>query len=125
MHRPHGWSAGFALGALSAALGVMLGALGAHALSGLPPRSLEWWHTGTQYLLVAAFGMMFDGLSERTRPLLRRPTAALLAGALCFSGSLFAMALGAPRWLGMITPLGGLSLVAGFAWLGVRAWRAP
>jgi uncharacterized membrane protein YgdD (TMEM256/DUF423 family) len=93
----------------------MLGALGAHALSGLPPRSLEWWHTGTQYLLVAAFGMMFDGLSERTRPLLRRPTAALLAGALCFSGSLFAMA----------TPLGGLSLVAGFAWLGVRAWRAP
>jgi uncharacterized membrane protein YgdD (TMEM256/DUF423 family) len=40
---------------------------------------------------------------------------------LLFSGSLYALALGAPRWLGMITPLGGVSLVAGFLWMGVRA----
>jgi len=40
-----------------------------------------------------------------------------------FSGSLYAMALGAPRWFGAITPLGGVSLIVGFGWLGVRALR--
>jgi uncharacterized membrane protein YgdD (TMEM256/DUF423 family) len=114
----------FALGAFMAAAGILLGAFGAHALSGLAPEQLAWWHTATQYLFVAAFGAMLHGLYERSALSLRSPALLLGLGALLFTGSLYAMALGAPRWLGMITPLGGLTLTAGFVWLGLRALRA-
>jgi uncharacterized membrane protein YgdD (TMEM256/DUF423 family) len=114
----------FAVGAFVAGVGVLLGAFGAHALSALPVANLAWWNTATQYLFIAAFGMMLHGLFERTRLGVRSPSAALLLGTLLFSGSLYAMALGAPRWLGMVTPLGGVSLVVGFVWMGWRAWRA-
>jgi len=114
----------FALGAFTAGLGVLLGAFGAHALSALPALNLAWWSTGTQYLFIAAFGMMLQGLYERRRLALRSPATALALGTLLFSGSLFAMALGAPRWLGMVTPFGGVSLVVGFLWMGWRALRA-
>jgi uncharacterized membrane protein YgdD (TMEM256/DUF423 family) len=113
----------FALGAFMAAAGILLGAFGAHALSGLSPGRLAWWHTATQYLFLAAFGVMLHGLFERAALVLRSPVVALVLGALLFSGSLYAMALGAPRWLGMVTPLGGLSLTAGFVWMGLRAFR--
>jgi uncharacterized membrane protein YgdD (TMEM256/DUF423 family) len=113
----------FALGAFMAGLGVLLGAFGAHALPGLPPGRLAWWHTGTQYLFIAAFGVMLHGLREQAALSLRSPAIALALGALLFSGSLYAMALGAPRWLGMVTPLGGVMLVAGFVWIGLRAVR--
>ena len=113
----------FALGGLLAALGVLLGAFGAHALSSLPAANLAWWHTGTQYLFIAAFGMMLWGLFDR-EPLSRfGPSTFLSLGALLFSGSLYAMTLGAPRFLGAITPFGGISLVVGFTWMGVRALR--
>jgi uncharacterized membrane protein YgdD (TMEM256/DUF423 family) len=111
----------FALGAFTASLGVLLGAFGAHALSALPAANLAWWNTGTQYLFIAALGMMLQGLFERTRLTVFCPSSALVLGILLFTGSLYALALGAPRWMGMITPLGGVSLVAGFLWMGVRA----
>jgi uncharacterized membrane protein YgdD (TMEM256/DUF423 family) len=124
MDRPPRASVAFALGALLAGLGVVLGAFGAHVLAALPAGHLAWWHTGTQYLFVAAFGVMLDGLHQRSALGLRRPAALLGLGATFFSGSLYAMALGGPRWLGLITPLGGLAPLAGFGWLGVRAWRS-
>ena len=111
----------FALGAFITALGVLLGAFGAHALSALPAANLAWWNTGTHYLFIAATGMMLSGLFERTRLTLVCPSTAFLLGIVLFSGSLFAMTLGAPRWFGMITPLGGISLVVGFVWMGARA----
>ena len=111
----------FALGAFTAALGVLLGAFGAHALSALPAANLTWWNTGTHYLFIAAFGMMLQGLFERTHLTVFCPSTVLALGILLFSGSLYALALGAPRWMGMITPLGGVSLVVGFLWMGVRA----
>jgi len=120
----------FATGAFAAGLGVVLGAFGAHALSDLGDKQLAWWHTATQYLFVAAFGLMFAGTAQRralpptpTNPsgvATRAPSALLLAGAGLFSGSLYALALGAPRWFGAITPCGGLCLIAGFTLLG---WR--
>jgi uncharacterized membrane protein YgdD (TMEM256/DUF423 family) len=64
---------------------------------------------------------MLDGLFDREKSLARRPALALLLGTLCFSGSLYAMALGAPRWLGMVTPVGGLALIIGFVWMAARA----
>ena len=111
----------FALGAFTAALGVLLGAFGAHALSDLPVANLAWWNTGTHYLFIAATGMMLNGVFERTRLTVFSPSMVLALGVVLFSGSLYAMTLGAPRWLGMITPIGGISLVAGFLWMGVRA----
>jgi uncharacterized membrane protein YgdD (TMEM256/DUF423 family) len=112
-----------AVGAGLAAAGVLLGAFGAHALAHLPAKPLGWWHTATQYLFVAAFGTMLAGLAQPDRPFRRSPALALLVGLLLFSGSLYAMALGAPRALGMVTPVGGVSLVAGFVWLGLSAAR--
>lgn len=108
-----------AAGALLAAIGVALGAFGAHALQRtLEPRALEWWHTAVQYQMWNAIGVVALGaLSIRTG------AAALLigGGTLIFSGSLYAMALTDARWLGMVTPVGGLLMIAG--WL-LAAWRA-
>jgi uncharacterized membrane protein YgdD (TMEM256/DUF423 family) len=114
----------FAAGAFLAATGVLLGAFGAHTLRHLDPPRLAWWATGTQYLFVAAFGMMLSGLFDRLQRIGSGPSTALLVGALVFSGSLYAMALGAPRWLGAVTPIGGVSLLAGFVWMAVRALAA-
>lgn len=109
------------LGAFSAALAVALGAFGAHALASIGATRLAWWHTATQYHFIAAFGLLFAGALARERFALASPAALFVLGTLLFSGSLYAMALGAPRWFGAITPLGGLCLIAGFVWLGVRA----
>ena len=112
-----------AAGAFAAALAVVCGAFGAHALAGIGPQRLAWWTTAAQYHFIAAMGMMVEGLRQRGPWLLASPTTAFAVAIVLFSGSLYAMALGAPRWFGAITPLGGLSLIAAFVWLGVRAMR--
>lgn len=107
-------------GALLAGSGVALGAFGAHALKhSLAPEQAEWWSTAVQYQMWHALALLvLCGLAVR-----RRGLAALLigAGAVVFSGSLYLMALGLPRWLGAITPIGGTLMIAG--WL-VLAWSA-
>lgn len=112
-----------AVGAFAAALAVACGAFGAHALAAIGAQRLGWWTTAAQYHFIASFGMMAYGLKARGPWLLASPTTAFAVSILLFSGSLYAMALGAPRWFGAITPLGGLSLILGFVWLGVAAWR--
>ena len=114
----------FALGAFTVALAVILGAFGAHALGGIGAVRLAWWATATQYLFVAAFGLMLFGLHHRARLTFASPVTALLVGALLFSGSLYVMGLGGPRWLGAITPFGGVSLIVGFVWIGIVAISA-
>ncbi len=107
-----------AAGALLAAVGIALGAFGAHGLERvLEPRALGWWHTGVQYQMWNALGLMALGALPQ-----RLGVAALLigAGTLVFSGSLYAMALSDARWLGAVTPVGGVLMIAG--WL-VAAWR--
>ncbi len=112
----------FPAGAFLAAIAVLLGAFGAHGLRDVGPTRLAWWTTATHYLFVAAFGLMLAGLFDRGQRIpTSGPATALLAGAVLFSGSLYAMGLGAPRWLGAITPIGGVALVAGFVWLGLRS----
>lgn len=105
-----------AAGAACAALAVGLGAFGAHGLrerlAALPPAA-GWWETATLYLLVHAVAV---ACLPEGRP---GPRLCLLAGALVFASTLLAMALGAPRWLGAVTPLGGSALIVGWAWL---AW---
>jgi uncharacterized membrane protein YgdD (TMEM256/DUF423 family) len=109
-----------ATGALLAAVAVALGAFGAHALKGrLDAEALGWWQTAVQYLLPHAVAVVALGLSNRAD--LRRPCWLLAGGAALFAATLFAMALGAPRWLGAVTPLGGAALILGWLWL---AWTA-
>lgn len=111
----------FALGAIMTALGIGLGAFGAHGLREVGALRLGWWTTATHYWVIAALGLMAWAALCRGQPTPSGPTLTLLAGAIIFSGTLFAMALGAPRWLGAITPVGGVALIAGFLWMGLRA----
>ena len=109
-------------------MGVALGAFGAHALkTRLPADQLAAWNTGVQYHLWHAIGMIAVGLCATIVAegfWLRAAGALLLAGILLFSGSLYALALGAPRALGALTPFGGLSLILGWLALAVAVLRA-
>lgn len=112
------------VGALLGLLGVALGAFGAHGLPAeTSSEALEWWRTGAQYHLLHAVAVVVLGLCMRAggSPL---PPLLLSLGVLVFSGTLYAMALGAPRWLGAITPLGGVLLMAGWLALLLRAPRS-
>lgn len=106
-------------GAGLAAVAVALGAFGAHALkSRLSTEALGWWQTAVQYLLPHAIAVVALALSDR--PALRRPAWLLAVGAALFAATLFAMALGAPHWLGAVTPLAGALLIGGWCYV---AWK--
>jgi uncharacterized membrane protein YgdD (TMEM256/DUF423 family) len=116
------------LGAAGCALAVIAGAFGAHALAArLEPRELQLWETAARYLMYGSFALALVGLFGRQAGGPRRGIAAagwcLLAGGALFSGTVFALALGGPRWLGAVTPLGGTLMIAGFlifAWAALR-----
>ena len=113
-----------ALGALWCALAVAAGAFGAHALAErLDVRSLALWETAARYLLYGGLGSALGGIAGIQWPRTGFDLAGitLLAGAAVFSGTVGAIDLGAPRWLGAITPIGGLLMIAGFL---VFAWTA-
>jgi uncharacterized membrane protein YgdD (TMEM256/DUF423 family) len=103
-----------ALLALSGAIAVIAGAYGAHGASG---KAAEWLTTGAHYQMIHAVA----GLVALAKG--RGPAALLLLGAAIFAGTLYAMALGGPRWLGAVTPLGGLAMILGWMWLGVAFLR--
>lgn len=99
------------LAAVSAAIAVAAGAFGAHAAAG--EQQAEWLRTGGMYQLVhavAALAIMGQA---------RGPALTLLIGSAIFAVTLYAMALGAPRWLGAVTPIGGTLLIGGWLW---AAW---
>lgn len=90
------------------------------------PRSQELLKTGAHYQLVHAAAAVL-ALSLVRSGLARMSTVAVLflGGSLIFAGTLYAMALGAPKILGAATPVGGLGLMTGWAMLAFQAWRAP
>lgn len=106
----------------------MLGAFGAHALKArLPAEMLALWSTGVQYHLWHALGMILIGLAAAVVAdgmWLRAAGLLLLVGIVLFSGSLYALALGAPRWLGAVAPLGGAAFILGWLALALAAARA-
>jgi|HubBroStandDraft_3_1064219.scaffolds.fasta_scaffold53540_3 uncharacterized membrane protein YgdD (TMEM256/DUF423 family) len=112
-------------GALCCAGSVVAGAFGAHALAGrLDPRALQLWETAARYLFYGGAGQLAAGLLAPAAAGRRGADLAggcLLAGSFLFSGTVGALALGGPRWLGAVTPAGGLLLIAGFLLL---AWAA-
>lgn len=107
------------VGATLAAVAVTLGAFGAHALKGrIGAEALGWWHTAVEYQMWHALTVVGLGLSASPR--WRLPAWLFSLGILVFSGTLYALALGAPRWIGAVTPLGGIALISG--WISL-AWR--
>jgi len=106
------------LAGLAGASAVLLGAFGAHALRGvLDERGVELWHTAVNYHFWHALALWL-ALSCLGAPHRRRAIVAFGLGIVLFSGSLYALALGAPRWFGAITPLGGVAFIAGWLLLG-------
>lgn len=118
------------LGATLGFLAVALGAFGAHGLRDRieeTARGAEYWQTATHYALIHAVALIaYAGYADRApRPAAARAIPfAWACGTLVFSGTLMAMALGAPKILGAITPIGGLALLAGWA-LAARSASAP
>ncbi|MCW2412127.1 MULTISPECIES: DUF423 domain-containing protein [unclassified Sphingobium] len=106
------------LAALSAALSIGASAFGAHAASS--PQAAEWLRTGGVYQLVHAVAV----LAILRLPVSSGPSWALLGGSALFAATLYAMALGAPRWLGAITPIGGVVMILGWLWLAWQLTRA-
>lgn len=103
---------------IAGASAVLLGAFGAHALRGvLYARGIELWHTAVNYQVWHALALAVAAGLGRGRSG-RVAMAALVMGIVLFSGSLYALALGAPRWVGIVTPFGGLAFVAGWLALG-------
>ncbi|WP_312163114.1 DUF423 domain-containing protein [Phenylobacterium sp.] len=105
-------------------LAVAFGAFAAHGVT--DPKAREWMHTGATYAFLhalAVFAAVVVAGQGGRRARLVPPL--FLAGVAIFSGSLFAMALGAPRWFGAITPIGGLLFLAGWAMLAWAALEKP
>ncbi len=114
-----------ALGALSGALAVILGAFGAHGLKDrISSEDLDIWRTGVLYEALHAAALVLFGLFQDRRRTGSGPGWAFLSGSLVFSGTLYAIALGGPRALGAITPVGGLLLIAGWLGFAVQALRS-
>ena len=121
-------------GASLTAIGVLLGAFGAHWLrSRLDSQALEWFQTGLNYHFIHSVSLLMLALILiwlRTMSVpsssgyLPHAAIAFIAGIALFSGSLYLMAFGAPRWLGMVTPVGGLCFVLGWALLVISIARS-
>jgi len=109
---------------VAGASAVLLGAFGAHALRGvLDAQHSELWHTAVNYHLWHALALALAvglgrGLGGRVA------TGSFAIGIVLFSGSLYALALGAPRWCGVITPFGGLAFIIGWIAFGLSL-RSP
>lgn len=112
------------ISAINLALAVMLGAFGAHGLKKIAsPEQLAWWQTATDYFFYHALGLLALAIISKVIPLLPIKASFWLIqiGILFFCGSLYIMALGLPRILGAITPIGGALMILG--WL-ILAWNA-
>jgi uncharacterized membrane protein YgdD (TMEM256/DUF423 family) len=108
---------------LAGASAVLLGAFGAHALrSVLDVQSRELWQTAVNYHVWHALALALAVGLGRGRSG-RFAIAAFAIGIVLFSGSLYALALGTPRWTGIITPFGGLAFIAGWIALGLSMPR--
>ena len=117
----------FAIGAIAAAIGVMLGAFGAHALK---PRVdedlLSIFEIGVRYHMYHALALLAVAWAAGRWPGNWVNTSGWLfvIGILIFSGSLYLMALSGARWLGAITPIGGLCFILGWIALAMAALRS-
>jgi len=108
-----------AAAAANALLAVVAGAFGAHALErSLDAHHLEIWETAARYHMYHALGMGLCALAGAPRA-----GWVMQAGVAVFSGTLYLLAVTGTKWLGAITPIGGLVMMIGWLWLAITAWR--
>jgi uncharacterized membrane protein YgdD (TMEM256/DUF423 family) len=108
------------------ALATVLGAFGAHALKArLSQDQLLVYETAVRYHFIHALGLLAIGVLLRSvdGELLRWSAILVLLGIILFSGSLYALTFGAPRFVGIVTPIGGLALLAGWILFATTMWR--
>jgi len=123
-----GW---ISLGAGLAGLSVLLGAFGAHSLKArLTEKKLATFHTATDYLGYHALGLIFLGiliflLHDEVARKLKRSAVWMSVGIIFFCGSLYGLAFDGPRFLGPITPLGGLCFMIGWFSLAYTLLKSP
>jgi len=117
----------FTLASILGGLAVALGAFGAHALKArLPANLLETFETGVRYHFYHALALGLVIVAIQLWPKTNLPVIAgwlFVAGVVIFSGSLYLLAFTGIRWLGAITPIGGVAFIAGWACLALAAWR--
>ncbi|OYV75177.1 MAG: hypothetical protein B7Z66_13920 [Chromatiales bacterium 21-64-14] len=116
------------LGALNGLLAVVLGAFGAHILKArLSADLMAVYHTANEYHFYHALALLLIGIVAlqfpESRPL-KWAGWLMLVGIVLFSGSLYLLAVTGTRWLGAITPLGGLAFIAGWLLLAIGTWVA-
>lgn len=113
-------------GASLLALAVILGAFGAHALKAkLDNDLMQVYKTGVEYHFYHALGLLLIGILSFQMPssLMNWSAFFLAAGIIIFSGSLYLLAVTGIKWLGAVTPLGGLSFIAGWILLFLAVWK--
>jgi uncharacterized membrane protein YgdD (TMEM256/DUF423 family) len=115
------------LASISGMLAVAFGAFGAHALkSRLDDYSLGVFETAVQYHFYHSLALLAVGVIALSQPqtaMLRSSGWLFLIGIVVFSGSLYLLSISGVRWLGAITPLGGLAFIAGWACLAATGWK--
>jgi uncharacterized membrane protein YgdD (TMEM256/DUF423 family) len=113
-------------GTILAGIGVAAGAFGAHALKEILDASmLQVFETATRYLMYHAFGLCIVSWAIDRYPEqgLQKSGWLFIIGILLFSGSLYGVSLAGVRWLGAVTPVGGLAFIAGWILFGWGIWR--
>lgn len=116
----------FLLGSLSAVLAVALGAFAAHGLKGrLSEEFLNAFEVGVRYQMFHALGLLAVAWAWSRWPKTEMAVAGwlFLAGSALFSGSLYLLALTGVRWLGIVTPVGGLAFILGWLVLAWGTWQ--
>ena len=113
------------LGSILAFSAVLLGAFGAHALKETLSAhdSIQTWETAVRYQMWHAIALILLSMISLTQPTPKMIGPCFTIGTLLFSGSLYGLALDGPKWLGPITPLGGLSLMIGWLLLAYSCFK--
>jgi uncharacterized membrane protein YgdD (TMEM256/DUF423 family) len=116
----------FVLGALSAFVGVSAGAFGAHSLEGrIGLEMVSVFEVGVRYQIYHAFALIAAAWAHSKWPswLVKTGGWLFVIGTIFFSGSLYVLSMSEIKWFGAMTPLGGLSFLAGWVCLARAAWR--
>lgn len=114
-------------GVIFAGLAVILGAFGTHGLKPkISPEDLTIFETGVKYQMYHALGLILIGILGFHFPenTIQLPALLLVIGILVFSGSLYILVLSGLRWMGAITPLGGLAFIAGWLFLAFNLYKS-